>query len=376
MRRCNDKCYAVLRRCALKVGVLTLVFVGAIWSLALTVLLATETLTPEQAKQIFDLTERAVVQLQVEGRLDGNEKNTAYGTGFAVQTSSGWRIITARHVVGQEKEWDVVDGRPDRDIYIRFLTDFGPMKLEPLYLAASNPTYDVAQIFVRPGTRSIPLSDTPVRSGERVVVVSWKYDRNARRQTPAIWRTAKVLDSERVLMRLEGDFRQSESGSPVLNGKGEVVGVLVERGDDNTASAVETAAYVSWVRDYQPDILNYSKPEQIENLAKLARRCIFLGKRSALATGKSKGMPFGQDLLRRISSKGGPADLAGTTLTAPSAVEIRSRCPRVKPDGAAFYGSVVGTLRAGERALVRSVHSFEYFNDTFYWAIVDKLDAS
>jgi hypothetical protein len=102
-----------------------------------------------------------------------------------------------------------------------------------------------------------------------------------------------------------------------------------------------------------------------ENPKELAGRCIFLGKRSALATGKPEDMPFGRDVLRRISSRAVNDNFAGTT--------VRSGCPLVQPDGVAFYESVIGSLRPGKRALIKSVNSLEYLNDTFYWAVVDKI---
>jgi hypothetical protein len=110
-----------------------------------------------------------------------------------------------------------------------------------------------------------------------------------------------------------------------------------------------------------------------ENPKELAGRCIFLGKRSALATGKPEDMPFGRDVLRRISSRAVNDNFAGTTVSASTNVAIRSGCPLVQPDGVAFYESVIGSLRPGKRALIKSVNSLEYLNDTFYWAVVDKI---
>jgi hypothetical protein len=54
-------------------------------------------------------------------------------------------------------------------------------------------------------------------------------------------------------------------------------------------------------------------------------------------------------------------------------VSIRSACPLVQSDGTAFYGSVVGTLRPGERAKIKSIDALSYLNDTYYWATVDKM---
>jgi hypothetical protein len=399
MRRLELKIDRIARNRILRAWLSMIIWGGTIVFEASAELRAAEILTSDQEQQIFSTAEPAVVQLTVGGRLDGQNKDTIYGTGFAIQTVGGARIITAGHVIGKDTDWDEVGGRPDRDIWIHTLVNFGVLTLDPVNDAAANPVCDVAQVIVRPGATYLTLSDNAPQPGDQVMVVSWPFDKNARHQGSAKWQPATVLNPENGLLRLSGDFQVSESGSPVLDDKGEVAGVLVERRSDESGSAVQNDLYSGWLKGYikpkdvffrergtaavifrsQATAIDGTKvspsvpASQTDKISELAGRCIFLGKRSALSSSKPAETPFGAELLRKVVSKAGREAMPNTKLSPSSDVSLRSACPLVQPDKTALYGSVVGTLRPGEHVNVKSVSALRYANDTFYWAVVDKL---
>jgi hypothetical protein len=85
-----------------------------------------------------------------------------------------------RHVIGKDAEWDNVAGYPDRDIWIRTVVNFGTIELDPVNDAKSHPDYDVAEVFVGSGDTHLALSETPSLAGDQVLVISWRFDPNAR----------------------------------------------------------------------------------------------------------------------------------------------------------------------------------------------------
>jgi hypothetical protein len=101
----------------------------------------------DQANSILSSHRSAVVQLQVQGKID-NAAKAENGTGFLISTAQGPRIITAGHVIGPDDRWDSVDARL---IYYR-VAEFGSsLILDPVTDAKVDlPQLDMAEVYLDP----------------------------------------------------------------------------------------------------------------------------------------------------------------------------------------------------------------------------------
>jgi Trypsin-like peptidase domain len=350
---------------------------------------------PIDVNQVLLQARGKVVHLMVKGTEAPGENfaQPIHGSGVIIRTSSPdpakrFRILTAGHVVKADSAWAPVGARANRDVYV--IAEYGPGTVEfrPVTGVIVNEPRDMAQVVANPNTLLFAdVKDVPLTLGEQYVVVSWGLDG----PVPAENASAKLVKmlgpdtTDPDLIRLEGELVPTESGSPVLDGTGTVVAIVLLReitgSNSNIALALPVGKIADWINGVRTNPVSEPQPQQVQEVKDASGLCVFLGKASALArdTLNYPDAPFGRALLQRAHARASPGAsnfiLADTLLRiAPEtkAINVRSRCPEIR-GGKAFYGSVVAQLDPQSQIRIGSVQPMRYLDDTFYWATVTQI---
>jgi hypothetical protein len=335
----------------------------------------------------------AVVQLQVQGKIN-NASNVENGTGFLLSTAQGPRIITAGHVVGPDDRWDSLD---DRLIYYRVSMLGSSLTLEPVTDAKVDlPQLDMAQVYLDPfQAPTLQIAAAPAKLGEQLIVLSWRGWGSLTTRPTA--QNAQVLQSDNDRLVLSGSYVRSDSGSPVLNGDGQLVGMLIEA---TSLPSSGTQGLALPVAELMPSLSQaIASPigkTPVLALADLAKQsewgwmpgpqsksaqlpekegCVFLGKRSASASAALSDMPFGASLIGSLRNNEARDRLVGQRLQVRTEVNLRSRCPTVM-DGIAYYGAVTAHLEPLDTVIPTKIAALNYLDDVFYWAEASAIATS
>lgn len=140
----------------------------------------------------------------------------SYGTGFVV--SSDGLVVTAHHVVENAFFWLVI-----------FPGSIEPHPALPVYV---DPEHDIAILRIAGTQRdlvTVPARDRSLVAGESISVAG--YPREFAQRTPAVTTGAvsRVTNDGKVEASMA--VNEGDSGSPVCDRDGRLVGILIERGD-------------------------------------------------------------------------------------------------------------------------------------------------
>jgi hypothetical protein len=339
-----------------------------------------------------------VVHLMVRGQKAPGEifDPPIHGSGVVIRTSSAdlskrFRILTAGHVVKDDKSWARLGIRPDRDVFVTTEEGIGAVELRPITGVIVNGRMDIAQVVAGPLTRySAELRPTSLIKGQQYVVVSWGLDARQRVAEQATAKLATIIGPDQTdpaLVRLSANLVQTESGSPILDNDGAVVAIVVMREEVGSNSSSALALPVSqardWIEGVKNDPVREPPPQQLEAMLRPAvpfnlsnaSLCVFLGKSSALARAdiRPPDAPFGRQLLQTILRNPNAALGRSLNITPEAgAINVRSRCPDVQ-EGKAYYGSVVSVLNPTATISLRQILPLRYLDDDFFWGIISEI---
>lgn len=331
---------------------------------------------PDPATLWLNANRGAVVQLRVFGKVE-NKDTQEYGTGFLIRTAEGPRIITAGHVVGPDSKWDSLK---ERCIYYR-LAQFGSsMSFDCVLDANVRTNIDLAEVYLDPfPATTLMFTATPPAKGATLYVASWRsWGQPGSR---AVAQAVQLLDLQDNQMILSGNYEGSDSGSPVVDQQGVVVGLLIQASNQpggGTRGVALSLAHVSQdvsnvvalpVRKSVVPVLGKDDGSLLTDALSVSLEgCVFLGKRSAArATQNPADMPFGLVVLNQLSNEAQRKALIGKELTVRTPVNLRTDCPTVT-DGSAYYAPPRARLNAGYGVVAREILALRYLDDTFYWA--------
>lgn len=152
-----------------------------------------------------------------EGRVGGNSRGQAAGTGFVLSTDG--YIVTNNHVIAEG------DGP---------MVTFADGTTEPATVVAGDPSRDLAVLRVD-RTDLVPLAvgdSDELRLGDQLVAVGYALNLNGEPSVTAGIlsaknRTISVPNGAQLVNLLQTDtaINPGNSGGPLLNGRGEVVGI-------------------------------------------------------------------------------------------------------------------------------------------------------
>lgn len=143
----------------------------------------------------------------------GPRSGTAFGTGFLVSTEG--HVVTNRHVVDGCSTL-AIDGRPAR-------------------LLAADATFDLALLQVAPlaGDRPAAFAANPARLNSDVTVAGYPLPDllGGLNVTRGSVTSLKGLGGDGINMQISAPVQVGNSGGPVINGAGQIVGVVVAKLD-------------------------------------------------------------------------------------------------------------------------------------------------
>jgi hypothetical protein len=331
----------------------------------------------DAAKALLATHRGAIVQIQVRGKIN-NKPAFENGTGFLFQTAAGPRIITAGHVIGPDNKWDSL---VDRCIYYRLAQNGSSLQYDCVVDARIDPTLDIAEIYLDPfDAPTLEMAQSLPTNGAELAVTSWRsWGQPGSRATA---QSSRILDLQSEKMILSGNYERSDSGSPVLDSKGRVVGLMIEASNQpgsttqGTAipvtlfSSILTGAIASPVRRTPvPLLAKVDKGHIIVDASDVVAMsgCVFLGKRSASVTRRAPDMPFGLSILQTLLNSGTRESIVGKSLAAETAVNLRSDCPTIV-DGSAYYAAPRAQMTPGDEFTPREILALRYLDDVFFWA--------
>jgi hypothetical protein len=372
-------------------------------------------------KRIFSVARSQVVRLIVAGVPRDNTafKPPVYGTGFFVTTSSGeLRIVTAGHVVRPDDDWAPLGtSRVNRDVTHIAESTAGDLRFEPVTAVTYDNTYDIAEIML--GQRDIQtpkLKAAQFLTSDPYYIVSWgrNVDGVEFPYEPYIRRVHYLgndaANPELAKLQVEdplSGFIETESGSPVMDKTGSVVGMVVERvrrvdvtdtGMSEVGLALPITTVNNWLEGTQ--VASLKEPSLIKlafdlvtdrdpTLDAMSGLCLFLGKRSAKnqnpeAPARPEDAPFGVQFLRAMDQNPTSAALLSVPISVsihPGAVNVRTRCPVVmqKPhtverrNRIAFYGAPYAQITSYFSVKLKEIQKLDYLEDYFYWGVIDTV---
>jgi len=321
---------------------------------------------PFSSDDLLGKVRPSIVQIKVIGDKNGSQF-IENGTGFVVDTAQGIRVMTAGHVIHPDNFWD---DPKNRLIYISWSNFGSTIHPDPVTEAKVENERDIAQVYVDPfAINTLKIVNFDYDPSEKLYVPTWPKGK-----TKAIIKEAGATHSDGFHFSLSGTYDYSESGSPVIDQSGQIVGILTDRTGDqgglalvlNSPSAVGDVLATFRAQPVTKLVL----PTRIQlNFDELAGNCAFLGKRSALVTHKPEDMPFGDDVLRAANKPETRESLIGKELAVVTPVNIRSRCPTVI-DGSAYYGKVITRMEKNDKIRPQEIFALNYLDDIFYWTTV------
>ncbi len=322
----------------------------------------------------------AVVQLQVLGKVN-NREEFENGTGFLFQTTAGPRIITAGHVISHDNKWDSPD---DRCIYYRLAIYGSSQQFECVIEARIDPILDLAEVYLDPFTTpTLEMAQALPATGADLTVASWRsWGQHGSRATA---QKANVLDLRSETMILSGSYERSDSGSPVLDSNGRVVGLIIEAsnqpGSTSQGIAIPVTKFYSILSGAIASPIKKAPIPMLANAVDKGKGgvlvdaidtptkpgCVFLGKRSASVTRRAPDMPFGEDILKTLLNSDSRQGLLGKALVPVVSVHLRADCPKVV-EGSAYYAAVRARMVPGDEITPNEILALSYLDDVFYWA--------
>jgi len=317
----------------------------------------------------------AIVQLLVKGKVN-DQPSIEYGTGFLMQTAAGPRILTAGHVIGPDSKWDSLT---DRCIYYRLAKDGSSQAYDCVIDARIASNVDLAEVYLdpfNPPVLGMAPSVPPV--GSDLAVASWRSWGQPGSRATAQW--ARVLKVAADNFTVSGNYERSDSGSPVLDSQGRVVGLMTDAAAQPGGTTIGTVLPVTAFADLLGNAVAIKKTVP-RALAQVAHNqiivdaiaiaseagCVFLGKRSARVTHKPEDMPFGAGMIETLNSDDGRKSLIAKRLPVETTVNLRRDCPTII-EGSAYYAAVAARLAPGDTMLPDEILALRYLDDTFYWA--------
>jgi len=250
-----------------------------------------DTATPDDIQNVYRLAEPAIVQLTVSGKRDGADVKGRDGVACAFHTASGVRLMTAKHVVGSDEEYDLAPGRLDlrqRNISVRVETRFGlGTSDQTVHTIRAHPSMDVAEVFAlgEESSKGLFVSTKSIQSNERLIVLTWPKGRQ--RPIPTEVRVLPREADDGALVRLDKEFIQGDSGSPVLDYRGALVAVVVSRShigqSSGTALAIPVAEFKDWLSPGYTEVEGDAAIQKRRELAKMFEAIIVKMRESQIA---------------------------------------------------------------------------------------------
>ena len=163
-----------------------------------------------------DAIEKAAKSVLMLGAFNDNEPDTYYtGSGFVAFNNS--TLITNYHVI--EGATEIYAADDDDNIY------------ELKYVLCADKDYDIAILGFSESTNLEPLDlypDDQIKRGSPVIVIGSPYGGNKNTVSDGVVSSQLIREDERPEIQFTASISHGNSGGPVLNDDGKVIGVATE----------------------------------------------------------------------------------------------------------------------------------------------------
>jgi serine protease Do len=156
------------------------------------------------------------------------QRREGSGSGFVIE---GGHIVTNYHVVREALQTASVDLREGASLQVTFP---GQEERRAVRVVGANPDVDLALLELvdpdaAPDTRPIPLTQHPVRVGQKVIAIGNPFGLSSTVTTgivSAIGRDLQTIGRIEVpMIQTDAAINPGNSGGPLLNSRGELVGI-------------------------------------------------------------------------------------------------------------------------------------------------------
>ena len=176
-----------------------------------------------------------LVDISVSGKTIKEDVYNGQGTGFAVTNDL---VVTAKHITREDSFFfQTIDGinSPDRKVeasWHREFTGYGG-KAGPIYTKAVrlDPIADIALVHYPDGKfKSYPINTCPPKFDDKLLILRWDPSEKTKLEPEFLEVKARrwAASSQGIYIRLVAhrDIEYTNSGSPIFNENGQVVGLL------------------------------------------------------------------------------------------------------------------------------------------------------
>lgn len=228
-------------------------------------------------KRLYAEHKTAVVKIKVTGKkYDGSDAPEREGSGFIARSDGEFTVIlTASHVLGERGFWKVIPpGRLDRKIRVFALDERDVMKeLSPdaVVLNRSRGDSDDWDILLING-KGHPVfqlnRSVSVEPGSEVLLLGYPYGGHRPAFVDGKAQATDVIRDEGYWLRLSMTVNDGQSGGPILNERGQVIGIASANRRDERG--IHLATPIAAVNNYMlPISTSASVADAIKAVAKI-----------------------------------------------------------------------------------------------------------
>lgn len=154
--------------------------------------------------ELYKQSSKAMVEIQIK-MVNGDE---ALGSGFFID---GNKVVTNYHVIEAAQSIKVID-YDNKEFQVEYLYDY-------------NKDFDLAILGVNANHMAIPLSYVAPKIGDRIYTIGSPYGLTGTFSTGIVSFTNRRLDSDILYTQITAPISRGNSGGPLINRFGEVIGV-------------------------------------------------------------------------------------------------------------------------------------------------------
>jgi hypothetical protein len=294
-------------------------------------------------------------------------------TGFVISKSG--HLLTVHHVLTK-----LNDIKPDT---LRFKLQLGPAieDTDSSAIVLSDPIADLLVLKIPSPTNDRKALCFLPRSGDGDLLVN-----DTRIYSSGYPNGLPYLNVQGLIGAFDGPgntwltnlpIYPGQSGSPIYTASGQVMGIA--KGEHGQLPGTYVFIPISNIRAQLANFLTdcptpnvnifVQGPQTIDISVAAASlptlsECVFVGKKSAVASTRVEDAPFGRDVLAKIESAtlGQPPIALITQAT----LNVQSNCPVLREAGV-YYGLITRTVASGQRVTIGPIFKLDYAGDTFYW---------
>lgn len=187
------------------------------------------------AVELYQRCSKAMVEIQIK-TVDGED---GLGSGFFID---GNKIVTNYHVIKGAESIKVMDYN-DKEYVVEYLYDY-------------DEKFDLAVLGVKAQHEAIPISYQSSNTGDRIYTIGSPYGLTGTFSTGIVSKAIRLLDDDIYYTQITASISRGNSGGPLINRFGEVIGVnTLTRGDGQNLNFAVPITYLLDLNQSTPTLI-------------------------------------------------------------------------------------------------------------------------